>query len=80
MESGDTNPSALLNEMSMAVPFIDPKLCAGCGECAAVCEANAIDITGEKAKIAYTSCYSYKGNTCRSCVEACPREAISFID
>jgi hypothetical protein len=66
--------------MSMAIPVIEQKLCTGCGDCAVVCEAHAIEITGEKARIAYTKCYSYNKITCNACVEACPREAIFFID
>ncbi|MBE0516306.1 MAG: 4Fe-4S binding protein [Methanophagales archaeon] len=64
----------------MAIPVIEQKRCTGCGECAAVCEANAIEIIGEKARIEYTRCYSYTGITCQSCMEVCQREAISFID
>ncbi len=43
----------------MAIPVVEQKLCTGCGECAEMCEANAIEIAGEKARIDYRKCYNY---------------------
>jgi ferredoxin len=66
--------------MRIAIPIIEQKLCTGCGECAAVCEANAVEMVGEKAIIDYERCYSYNGCDCSTCVDVCPRNAITLMD
>ena len=67
----------------MAIPVVEQKLCLGCGECVDVCEANAIRIIGEKARINYLKCYNHdKSNksNCSACAQACPRDAIKLVD
>jgi len=68
----------------MVIPVVEQKLCTGCGECAEMCEANAIGIVGEKARVDYRKCYNnYNGNNgsnCSACVEVCPRGAIILVD
>ncbi|MHC1611229.1 MAG: 4Fe-4S binding protein [Candidatus Methanospirareceae archaeon] len=64
----------------MPIPVVEEKLCSGCGECAEICEAKAIEIVGEKASVEYYKCYNYNGTNCSACVEVCPRGAIILID
>ena len=64
----------------MTIPVVEQKLCTGCGECVEVCEANAIRIVGEKARIDYNRCYNTNGGNCRACVDVCPRGAIRLVD
>lgn len=64
----------------MVIPVVEQKLCTGCGECAEMCEANAIGIVGEKARVDYRKCYNYNGSNCSACVEVCPRGAIILVD
>ena len=64
----------------MAIPVVERKLCTGCGECATACEANAIEMLGEKAIINYERCTRIHGRDCRACVDVCQREAITLID
>jgi ferredoxin len=64
----------------MTIPVVEQKLCSGCGDCASVCEANAIELVGEKPIIDYERCTSYNGSDCSACVDVCPREAITMKD
>jgi ferredoxin len=64
----------------MAIPVVAQKLCTGCGECASACEANAIELLGEKAIIDYARCSRNNGRNCSACVDVCPREAITLVD
>ncbi len=66
--------------MKIAIPVVEQKLCTGCGECASVCETNAIEMVSEKAIIDYERCYSYNGSDCRVCMEVCPKNAITLMD
>ncbi len=66
--------------MRSAIPVVEQKLCTGCEQCAEACEAKAIKMVSEKARIEYEKCYSYNGRNCRACVDACPRNAIGLVE
>ncbi|MFZ2385740.1 MAG: DUF362 domain-containing protein [Candidatus Omnitrophota bacterium] len=57
-----------------AAPMFYPESCVGCGECAVVCPAKAISVTGKKAVLDSSKCIG-----CASCIAACPNAAL-FID
>jgi ferredoxin len=52
-------------------PEVIPDDCVGCGECVAMCPADAIEMDGERAVIDHERCTS-----CLCCHEACVRGAI----
>lgn len=52
---------------------VNVELCTGCGECAEVCPANAIQIQGGKAQVDADACVD-----CGVCVGVCPTGAISL--
>jgi ferredoxin len=58
------NPDAFLT--------VEASLCLGCGECARVCNGDAILIINHKANIDPAKCVH-----CGKCVKVCPYEAIS---
>jgi heterodisulfide reductase subunit A-like polyferredoxin len=58
------NPDAFLT--------VEESLCLGCGECAKVCDGDAIMIINNKATINQAKCVR-----CGKCVRVCPHEAIS---
>jgi ferredoxin len=58
------NPDAFLT--------VEPSLCIGCGNCARVCNGDAILIINNKATIDPAKCVQ-----CGKCVRVCPNEAIS---
>ena len=54
-------------------PFVHEETCVGCGECVAVCPADAITMDHNKACIHDDPCIG-----CASCIAACPHEAIDI--
>jgi heterodisulfide reductase subunit A len=52
---------------------VDEDLCAGCGECAEVCQFGAVSVDDGFAHIDATACMG-----CGVCVAHCPQEAISL--
>jgi ferredoxin len=52
---------------------IDIELCVGCGQCALVCEFNAIHSEWGEARVREDFCIQ-----CGTCIDFCPVEAISF--
>ncbi len=44
-------------------------LCVGCGQCAAICKKDAIDVMGRAE-------FNDRCNECSSCVQYCPLKAI----
>lgn len=56
-------------------PQIDPKKCAGCGECARNCPVEAIKMVDDKATLLDPpACIN-----CGICVINCPTEAITLL-
>lgn len=51
---------------------VEESLCLGCGECARVCDGDAIFIINNKAVIDPAKCVR-----CGKCVRVCPYDAIS---
>lgn len=54
---------------------VDQKLCAGCGDCLAVCPVDAIHLESGHAEIDQSIC-----RQCQACVEACPQGAITAVE
>lgn len=54
------------------VPLIDESACTGCGECAKLCEFNALAVIGKKVLVFPELCHS-----CLGCQMICPEDAIS---
>lgn len=67
-EESVTTPSCVL------VPKIDTNLCDGCGDCAELCQFNAIASQGEYAMVFPELCHS-----CGGCVRVCTHHAIEEI-
>ncbi len=59
------------------VPEVDAEECTGCGACAQVCPAGAIEVLDEggkrKVRFEYAKCIS-----CAFCEEACPEDAVKL--
>jgi MinD superfamily P-loop ATPase len=58
-------------EVTIPVPLIDEERCTGCGECAKVCQFNALAIVSGKALGFKNLCHG-----CGGCAFICPAEAI----
>jgi MinD superfamily P-loop ATPase len=56
------------------VAVVDEDLCAGCGECADLCQLAAISVDNGFARIDGAACMG-----CGVCVVHCPQEAISLL-
>ena len=52
---------------------VDHELCTGCGACAEVCPADAIEIREGKAQVKNEACVE-----CGLCVGECPHKAITL--
>jgi len=61
--------------VSILVPDADEAKCDGCGECARICEFNAIAVFGTKPLIFPELCHG-----CGGCALACPRKAIREVE
>lgn len=59
-------------------PELDSEKCTGCGACAQVCPAGAVDLI-DKGDRRVVSFYYDKCIFCGLCEEACPEEAISLV-
>lgn len=60
--------------VTVLVPDIDEEICTACGECAKICQFNAIISFGTKAMVFTELCHS-----CGGCVRVCPSGAITEI-
>jgi MinD superfamily P-loop ATPase len=56
------------------VAVVDAELCAGCGECAEVCQFAAISVDDGLARVNGSACMG-----CGVCVAHCPQEAVSLL-
>ena len=56
------------------VAVVDEALCAGCGECAEVCQFAAISVDDGFARVDIAGCMG-----CGVCVAHCPQEAMSLL-
>jgi MinD superfamily P-loop ATPase len=61
--------------VSLPVPAVDESLCDSCGECARICQFNAIVTFGTKPLIFPEMCHG-----CGGCQKICPQKAIREID
>jgi MinD superfamily P-loop ATPase len=61
--------------VTIPVPVVDDSLCDGCGECARICEFNAIASFGTEAMVFPELCHG-----CSGCFRICPRHAIEERD
>jgi len=68
-------PSAASEAVRVPVPEVDASLCDGCGECARICEFNAIAMAGNRPVIFPELCHS-----CGGCARICPRHAIREVE
>ncbi len=51
-----------------ALPEVDEAACDGCGECVAICHAEAVTLLGGKASLAHPEACDY----CTDCEAVCP--------
>jgi ferredoxin len=56
------------------VAVVDGELCAGCGECADMCQFAAISVDDGLARVDGSACMG-----CGVCISHCPQEAISLL-
>ncbi len=56
---------------SSGKPFVNIKLCVGCGKCTRICAHGAAIVTDKKAKIDHDKCVG-----CGRCIGVCPRDAV----
>lgn len=57
---------------SVPVPVVDSARCTGCGQCAAICEFNALAVAGKSVLVFEELCHS-----CGGCARICPVQAIT---
>ena len=62
----------LSQNVSVPVPVVNRERCSGCGDCADICQFNAIVTQGEYAMVFPELCHS-----CGGCVYVCPERAIT---
>lgn len=65
--------ATLTERFLVSRPVLRGEDCAGCGECAAICPAGAVETTSGKVAFDYERCIR-----CYCCQEVCPRDAIGF--
>ncbi|MDD2390243.1 MAG: ATP-binding protein [Desulfobacterales bacterium] len=56
------------------IPKIDSVLCTGCGQCAKICQFNALLCLGQEVLVSPELCHS-----CGGCIRVCPEKAISEV-
>jgi MinD superfamily P-loop ATPase len=54
------------------IPAVDTSRCSGCGECARLCQFNALTVVADKVLLFPELCHG-----CKGCQEICPEQAIS---
>ncbi len=58
--------------VSVPVPVVDSLRCTGCGQCAKICQFNALAVAGKTVLVFAELCHS-----CGGCVRVCPEKAIT---
>lgn len=61
--------------VNVKIPYVDNDKCSSCGECARICQFNAIVSIGTKALVFPELCHS-----CGGCALVCPEKAITEVD
>jgi len=62
-------------EVTVKIPQIDDAKCDYCGDCARLCEYNALAVLSDKVMFFQSLCHS-----CGGCFHICPQKAITEID
>ena len=58
--------------VSVPVPVVDSSRCTGCGQCAKICQFNALAVAGKTVLVFDDLCHS-----CGGCARVCPEHAIT---
>ncbi len=58
--------------VSVSVPVVDSSRCTGCGQCAKICQFNALAVAGKTVMVFDDLCHS-----CGGCARVCPEHAIA---
>jgi MinD superfamily P-loop ATPase len=61
--------------VTVPIPQVNSSLCDGCGDCADICQFNAIASQGHYAIVFPELCHS-----CGGCIKVCPKDAITEIE
>ncbi len=70
------HPQVLAREViTVPIPEVNRSLCNACGECAELCQFNAIVTQGQYALVFPELCHS-----CGGCIKVCPENAITEIE
>ena len=64
-----------VEDITVPIPEVDISRCSGCGDCADICQFNAIVTQGSYAMVFPELCHS-----CGGCSKVCPDNAITEID
>lgn len=62
--------------MGKMVPKINKETCIGCGACVDACTKQALEMDGDKAKLAHPE----KCESLQDCKSSCPVDAIEMVD
>ena len=69
---GGGSRAGKMEQHSAGKPYVNRRLCVGCGMCTRVCAHDAITIDERKAQINHDKCVG-----CGRCVGVCPKDAVT---
>ena len=69
---GGGSRAGKMEQHSAGKPYVNQRLCVGCGMCTRVCAHDAISIDERKAQINHDKCVG-----CGRCVGVCPKDAVT---